>query len=142
MALDIDLYIDQGSDFSVNLTVTAQDGSTQDLTGYTVVATMRRSYFNITSYDLGATISDEVNGVVTLTVPAAKTALFWPTRYVYEVAVTNTGTGLTSRVFEGIATITAGVVGSARPEMYESIVYAPGHVSISGAGSVSAGLAI
>jgi hypothetical protein len=134
MSLDFDLYLDQGSDFSVNLTVIAQDGTAMDLTGYSVMAKMRRSYYSIICYDLGPTISDVLDGVITLSISSLLTSILWPARYVYDVTITSAG-GLTSRVFEGVLTVSPGITSIPQPESYEPLI-AKGSLAIAGVSSV------
>ena len=58
MATISNLFIDQGSDFSAIITLKNQDGSTLNLTGFTVASQFRKSYqsssatnFTVTVYD-------------------------------------------------------------------------------------------
>jgi hypothetical protein len=118
MALDVDLYIDQGADFTVQLDVTAEDGSALDLTGYTVTSQMRRSYYSLTATSITSTVLSAPDGTIQLSLPASATRNLWPARYLYDVAVTS-GSGVVSRVFEGMITVTPGVTAVPKPEHYE-----------------------
>jgi len=111
MAIIANLYIDQGSDFSITVDVTNSDGSVLDLSGYSAAAQMRKTY---TSSSVSATFStsiSEASGQVTLSLTDTQTTALNPGRYLYDLNITSSG-GQTSRVVEGQAIITPGVTRS------------------------------
>ena len=107
MAAVANLRIDQGANFSSDVTVTNTDGTAVDLAGYTASATMAESYGSSSTTSITTAIaSDTTTGVITLSLTAAQTtALDAPARYVYDVYITLTSTGEVTRVIEGIITI-------------------------------------
>jgi len=103
MAQIQNIYIDQGTTFSLSLTVNDQNGDIKDLTGYTVAAQMRRSYYTTTSTSFTAAVSLPEDGEVTISLTAVQTSAIKAGRYVYDIEIT--GDGETLRVLEGIVVI-------------------------------------
>jgi uncharacterized membrane protein YfhO len=103
MAQIQNIYIDQGTTFSLSLTVNDQNGDLKDLTGYTVAAQMRRSYYTNTSVSFTAEVSFPEDGEVTISLTAVQTSALKAGRYVYDIEIT--GDGETLRVLEGIVVI-------------------------------------
>jgi len=103
MAQIQNIYIDQGTTFSLSLAVNDQSGDLKDLTGYTVAAQMRKSYSSTTSTNFTATVSLPEDGEVTISLTATQTSAIKAGRYVYDIEIT--GDGETLRVLEGIVVI-------------------------------------
>ena len=107
MAAIANLIIDQGANFSSDITVKDANGNAFDLTGYTTEAKMAKGYASTRTRTTitSAVASDATTGVVSLTLTSTKTAaLDAPERYVYDVEITQTSTGTVTRVIEGIIT--------------------------------------
>lgn len=96
MASLSNLYIDQGSDYQVTITV-----DDMDLTGYTVKAQMRKSYGSSTAYNFDGDVSDGPAGQLTLSLLADDSSEMPAGRYLYDVEVTSSG-GTKTRVVEGL----------------------------------------
>lgn len=103
MAQIQNIYIDQGTTFSLSLAVNDQSGALKNLTGYTVAAQMRKSYYTTTSTNFTATVSLPLDGEVTISLTAVQTSAIQAGRYVYDIEIT--GAGETLRVLEGIVVI-------------------------------------
>jgi hypothetical protein len=103
MAQIQNIYIDQGTTFSLSLVVNDQNGDPKDLSDYTAAAQMRKSYYTNTSIDFTAEISLPEEGEVTISLTAAETTAIKAGRYVYDIEIT--GEGETLRVLEGIVVI-------------------------------------
>jgi hypothetical protein len=103
MAQIQNIYIDQGTTFSLSLAVNDQNGDLKDLTGYTVAAQMRRSYYTTTATNFTAAVSLPEDGEVTISLTAVQTSAIKAGRYVYDIEIT--GDGETLRVLEGIVVI-------------------------------------
>ncbi len=69
---------------------------------------MKKSYYTSSFVPLNVTFTDRAKGVITLSLPKTATATLSPKRYVYDIKLTSPG-GITTRVIEGIATVTPGV---------------------------------
>jgi len=103
MATKANLVIDQGTTFTTTLTVTDDDGTALDLTGYTGSAQLRKHYTSSNSVSFTVLVTP-VSGEVTLSLTANATANITAGRYVYDCELTNSGT--VSRILEGIVTVT------------------------------------
>jgi hypothetical protein len=115
MAAIANLIIDQGANFSSDITVKDANNNAFDLTGYTTEAKMAKGYASTrTRTSITSTIAtDSTSGVVALTLTAAQSAtLDAPERYVYDVEITKTSTGAVTRVIEGIITVRPNVTTS------------------------------
>ena len=107
MAAIANLIIDQGANFSSDVTVKDANGNPFNLTGYTTEAKMAKGYASTrTRTSITSVIAtDATSGVIALSLTATQTAsLDAPDRYVYDVAITQTSTGTVTRVIEGIIT--------------------------------------
>lgn len=115
MAGIANLSIDAGASFSSDVLVQNDDGSAFNLSGYTAQAKMskgysvtyERVYFDITIY--------EADGIVTIKLNPATTALLEDGRWVYDVEITNTADSTVTRVVEGIITVNPSVVSTYNP---------------------------
>lgn len=108
MAIRANLSIDQGATFSTIITITDANNNIVSLTGYTGNSQIKKAY---SSLNVAATFTVSVNatlGQVTLDLTANQTTNVVAGRYVYDVKLTD-GTGIVSRVVEGLATINAKV---------------------------------
>lgn len=108
MADFVELHIDAGSTFSTEVTVRDATGSVLNLTNYTARAQLRKSYYSTTATDFTISIPTPVNGILMISLSAANTANIKPGRYVYDVEI-QSNTGIVTRIFEGIATISPNV---------------------------------
>ena len=90
MAAKANIIIDQGTDYSTTLTVTGDDGSSQNLEGYTAAAQMRKHYTSNTAVAFSITFgSPRSAGQLTLSLNRIQTANIADGRYVYDVELTN-----------------------------------------------------
>jgi hypothetical protein len=103
MATIQNLYIDQGTTYSLSLLVDDQNGDSKDLTDYTVAAQMRKSYYSTTAINFGAEISSPLDGEITISLTATNSSAIKAGRYVYDIEIT--GEGETLRVLEGIVVV-------------------------------------
>jgi hypothetical protein len=108
MAIIANLYIDQGTDFSITVDVTDSAGDILDLTGYTASAQIRKTYGSSNVSTTFSTSISELNGQVTLSLNDTQTTGLESGRYVYDLNITS-GDGQTTRVIEGQAIVTPGV---------------------------------
>jgi hypothetical protein len=106
MATTSNLFIDQGSYYTTSVTVTGENGSPIDLTGYTVSGLMRKSYASSRSYPLTCTIAiPPTQGIVKVEVPNTDSSAMPAGRYLYDIEVTNVDTNHKLRVVEGLVII-------------------------------------
>ena len=104
MATISNLYVDAGATYSNIITVTASNGQTLNLTGYSVASQMRKSYQSSTAYDFTASIYDANNGKIRLQLTDSDSADIPAGRWLYDVEITSAG-GTKTRVVEGIVTV-------------------------------------
>ena len=97
-----DITIEQGSDFSLSLTL-KQNGLPRQLAGYTARGSMRKTYDDSVAYDF--TFNTLANdGVIVMEMTHAVTALLDAESYVYDLEI-YTGTG-SSNTLNGEANLT------------------------------------
>ena len=108
MAIISNIVIDQGSTFIADIDVTDNDGNILNLTGYTVAGQMRKSYASTTATDFTASVLNEGNGVIRISLTAAQSNNLKAGRYVYDVEITD-ASGAVTRVLEGQVEVTPGV---------------------------------
>ena len=108
MAALSNFYIDQGSDFSTTVSLTDSNGDILNLTGYTALAQVRKTYGSSTIAATFTTAIAAATGQLTLTLADTVTAGMTSGRYVYDVLLTDSS-GDKTRVLEGQAVLTPGV---------------------------------
>jgi len=108
MAIIANIFIDQGTDFSITVDVTDSTGDALNMSGYTASAQIRKTYSSSTASATFGTSISEATGQVTLTLDDTQTTALESGRYVYDMNITSSG-GQTTRVVEGQAVVTPGV---------------------------------
>jgi len=108
MAIIANLYIDQGTDFSITVDVTDSAGDVLNLSGYSASSQIRKTYSSSSVSETFSTSIAEATGQVTLSLTDTQTTGLSAGRYVYDLTITSGG-GATSRVIEGQAIVTPGV---------------------------------
>ena len=103
MATIQNLYIDQGTTYSLTITVSDQNGDVKDLTDYTVTAQMRKSYYSSTATSFTASATSPTDGEITISLTATQTSALKAGRYVYDIEIASDEETL--RVLEGIVVI-------------------------------------
>ena len=109
MATISNLFIDQDADFTTTVTVNDSTGTALDLTNYTALAMIRKSYQSSTATTFtSAFVSPRTTGQITISLTDTQTAALEQGRYVYDLVITD-ASGSKTRVVEGIATVTPSV---------------------------------
>mgnify|MGYP001226039187 FL=1 len=108
MAIIANLFIDQGTDFTVTVDVSDATGGILDLTGYSAAAQIRKTYGSSSKVDFTTSTGTPSQGKVTMSLTDTQTSALESGRYVYDLNITSGG-GVTTRVVEGQAIITPGV---------------------------------
>jgi len=104
MATVRNIVIDQGTTFTLSITVSDFTDTPINLTGYTLRSQMRKSY-NSNTYTAFTVTSDEpTEGEINLSLTATQTSALRYGRYVYDVEIVSS-TGEVTRVLEGIVTV-------------------------------------
>jgi hypothetical protein len=102
MATKLNLFIDQGTDFSTSIEVADEEGTPLNLTTYTGRSQMRKHYTSTTFNSFNVT--GNANGVITISMNAATSANITGGRYVWDLELVSSG-NVVSRIVEGIVTI-------------------------------------
>lgn len=105
MANQVDLYCDQGTDFSYQLDLSNDDGSGLNVANYTFTSSVRKSYYSsAATANMTVTVLSSSNGNVQISMNSATTANLAAGRYLYDVKM-RTDSNTVFRVIEGIITI-------------------------------------
>ena len=102
MATKLNLFIDQGTDFSTTIEVADDDGDPINLTTYTSRSQIRKHYTSTTYNSL--VVTQNANGVITVSMNAATSANIAGGRYVWDLELVSSS-NVVSRIVEGIVTI-------------------------------------
>lgn len=109
MATISNIFIDQGATFSTTVTIEDGTGSPLDLTGYTALAQIRKTYQSTTATEFTSTFdSDRTTGLITISLTDSQTTALEEGRYVYDLLITDVS-GSKTRVVEGIVTVNPSV---------------------------------
>jgi hypothetical protein len=110
MAEYVELYMDQGVDFSTTIAINDDDSNLpQNTVGYIVTSKLKKSLLSANASEtFVCTISDGANGEILMEMASANTANLKPGRYFFDVKVIDTS-NLTSRLIEGIIVVTPGI---------------------------------
>lgn len=101
MASVVNLFVDQGSDYTLTLTVKDDDGNATDLTGYTVEAYFQKWTGATQVYKFTPTVTDASAGKVQITLKGSVSDDIPSGRYSYDVVINHTSNDITRRVIQG-----------------------------------------
>ena len=105
MATKVNIFADQGSDYTLDITVKDDDGSVTDLTTFTVNASFKKSYSTSQTHFFTTQVIDASAGTMKLKLPAETSSNVSYGKYVYDMVIDSTTLDSTRRVIEGILTI-------------------------------------
>ena len=113
MATISNLVLDAASDYSSTVTISniASDGTETafNLTGYTVAASVRKSFASSTATTFTTAIDAPATaGSVTISLTDVQTTALDRGRYVWDMVITSSG-GLITRVLQGMVTVNPSV---------------------------------
>ena len=103
MATTAYLDIDQGSDFTTEMSLENDDGTPMNLSSFIAYSQFRKSYNSSTAYSFVTNIATPANGKLTLSLSGAASSDIKPGRYLYDVEIRNSVSK--TRVVEGVITI-------------------------------------
>ena len=105
MAQFVEVDLDQGTNFNLDIVVKNDDDSRINVAGYTFSSSMRKSFYSSGgTANLTVAVISAANGDVRFSLNAATTANIKAGRYVFDIKQINTS-NVTSRMFEGIITV-------------------------------------
>lgn len=100
-----ELYLEQGTTFTTNITLDDVDGVPFDLTDIQAKSQIRKSYYSAnTTAEFTISINGPAEGLILLSLDAATTSNIAAGRYVYDVAIKDTANTVT-RVLEGVINV-------------------------------------
>ena len=109
MATISNIFINQGANFSTTVTISDSNDSALDLTSYTALAMIRKTYDSTNATTFTSTFdSDRTTGKIAISLSDTQTAALESGRYVYDLLITAVD-GTKTRVVEGIATVNPSV---------------------------------
>lgn len=115
MASKADFFIDQGSDYAIQLElIDAETKGAKNLVAHTVVGQVKKTFTSDSdnTWDFASAINDPEGGVVTISLTNAQTDSMKAGRYVYDVELSFVDSDLNTvveRILEGTITITPSV---------------------------------
>ena len=101
MASVVNLFVDQGSDYTLTLTVKDDDGNATDLTGYAVEAYFQKWTGATQLYKLTPTVTDAPAGKVQIALKGSVSDDIPSGRYSYDVVINHASNDITRRVIQG-----------------------------------------
>lgn len=107
-AKQINLVLEQGTDFESTFTIYNENGTKLNLTGYTGLSLMKKSTYSSKSYSFTVTFPNRVGGQVSVAMGKTNTSAIEGGRYVYDVVITSPN-NYTRRVVQGSVLVTPGV---------------------------------
>jgi len=100
-----ELFLEQGTTFNTTITLDDVDSEPYNLTGYQAKSQMKKSYYSANATaNFVVTITDAINGSISISLDSANSANITAGRYVYDVAIKDTSNNVT-RVLEGIVNV-------------------------------------
>jgi hypothetical protein len=102
------LYIEQGTTYSTNITLDDVYNNVYNLAGYTANSAIKKSYYSSNVTASFTTLINANTGTITLSMSASVTSNISPGRYVYDTKITDNNNNVT-RILEGIAEISPAV---------------------------------
>lgn len=98
----LELFIEQGEDFNINITLDSVNGNTYNLSESSVKSDIRKSHWSSnTTASFNAIISDPTLGIINLSLSANTTQNLSYGRYVYDVFLSS-GLNSRSKILGGI----------------------------------------
>jgi len=108
MAEYVEIVLDQGTDFSYNVTLyDAQTNANSNIAGYIISSQMRKSYYTSTiTANLTCTVISAEEGQFRISMSANTTANIASGRYLFDVKTYDSINNKTRRALEGYITVT------------------------------------
>ena len=97
--------INAGSNWFADINILDSNGAARDVTGQTFQSYIRRHYKSINKEEITITVVNPVTGNVTFELSAAQTSALKHGKYLYDIEMTETATGIVERIIQGVITI-------------------------------------
>lgn len=105
----VNLVIPQGTDFSSSFMLEDYNDLPIDLSGYTGTCHIKKHPSSSSKYSMDVTFPSPDYGEILVSIGSTASSSMKEGRYLYDVLLTETATGLKTRVVGGTVTVTAGV---------------------------------
>ena len=103
------ISIEQGSTWSLRLSIDSEAGVDKDLTGYTVASKIGKSYYDPDPIPMSTAWVVQVEGIFNISLSATQTnALDAAHEYIYDVEITD-AFGVVTRMIQGRASISPSI---------------------------------
>lgn len=99
--------INQGAYCAVEIILQQPDATPMVLTGYTITASLKTSYDDVSPVSFVCSIVDAINGILQISLASSVTSLLTDNEYIYDVIATNNS--IPTRVLQGRITVSPGV---------------------------------
>lgn len=111
MAEYVELYIDQGSDFSTTINIVDENTNLpENASGYVITSSLRRSVLSPnSSANLVCSIVNPLGGEISIELDAANTSNLRPGNYLFDVRIYKPATSEYSRLIEGVIYVTPSI---------------------------------
>lgn len=108
MAEFVELHIDAGATFNMEIAVSDDQGNPKNLANCSIKSQMRKSYQSTTAIDFDTEITSNADGLIVISLDSNTTANIAYGRYVHDLVLTNED--LTKeRLFEGVVIVSPNV---------------------------------
>lgn len=105
MAQFVEIDIDQGTDFNLDLALKEDDGTPKNLQGYTFFSAIKKSYYSTTTVATFSINNTQAGaGNIILSISSATTSKLKAGRYVFDIKQRDTNNNV-ERLVEGILTV-------------------------------------
>ena len=104
----VNITIEQGADFASTFTITNSDGTAYNLLNNTATAKLKKFPESETSYSFSTSITVST-GKITISMGNDVTSTIPSGRYYYNILLTNSVSGIKTRVIEGMAFVSAAI---------------------------------
>lgn len=106
--ININLTLEQGTDYEVDFTIRNDDGTPLNLTGYASSCYMKKNYTSSTSYPFTVSFIDRLAGEIAIGMGRSITSQISEGRYVYDITLTSPS-NIRTRVIQGNIIVSPGV---------------------------------
>lgn len=107
-AKQINLVIEQGTDFESTFTIYNENGTKLNLSGFTGMSLIKKSTYSSISYPFTVSFPNRLGGQISVSMGRSDTSAIEGGRYVYDVVITSPN-NYTRRVVQGSVLVTPGV---------------------------------
>lgn len=102
MAIYLNLFVDQGSDYSKSLQCIRGDRTIINLTDYEAIGLFKKHYESSETFEFQCTILDVEEGLISVNISNELSSAINAGRYVYEIKLRHSDTNEILRVFQGL----------------------------------------